>query len=90
VTSQKTLFQKVWDDHVVVEETADTPAVLYIDLHIIHEVTTPQAFALLREKKAGEDALVAVDRSYAERDAILQDGQEVAVMPPVQAGGRAR
>ncbi len=45
----RTLFEKVWADHVVVEETADTPAVLYIDLHLIHEVTTPQAFALLRE-----------------------------------------
>lgn len=32
------------------EETADTPAILYIDLHLIHEVTTPQAFTLLREK----------------------------------------
>ena len=46
----KTLFDKVWDDHVVVPETPDTPAVLYIDLHLIHEVTTPQAFALLRER----------------------------------------
>jgi len=43
------LFEKVWVDHVVVEETADTPAVLYVDLHLIHEVTTPQAFTLLRE-----------------------------------------
>jgi len=43
-----TLFEKVWADHVVVEETADTPAILYIDLHIIHEVTTPQAFSVLR------------------------------------------
>lgn len=46
----RTLFDKVWDEHVVVAETADTPAIIYIDLHIIHEVTTPQAFALLREK----------------------------------------
>ena len=30
--------------------TADTPAVLYIDLHLIHEVTSPQAFAELRER----------------------------------------
>ncbi len=45
-----TLFDKVWNDHVVVAESADTPAILYIDLHIIHEVTTPQAFSLLREK----------------------------------------
>ncbi len=44
----KTLFEKVWDQHVVVPETADTPAVLYIDLHLIHEVTTPQAYATLR------------------------------------------
>jgi len=46
----KTLFDKVWDDHVVVPETADTPAVFYIDLHIIHEVTTPQAFNMLRDE----------------------------------------
>ena len=45
-----TLFEKVWSEHVVVEETADTPAVLYIDLHLIHEVTTPQAFSLLRDQ----------------------------------------
>ncbi len=44
-----TLFEKVWADHVVVPETDETPAVLYIDLHIIHEVTTPQAFSVLRE-----------------------------------------
>jgi 3-isopropylmalate/(R)-2-methylmalate dehydratase large subunit len=50
VSDAKTLFEKVWADHVVVPETADTPAVLYIDLHLIHEVTTPQAFALLRER----------------------------------------
>jgi 3-isopropylmalate/(R)-2-methylmalate dehydratase large subunit len=45
----KTLFEKVWNEHVVVPEDSDTPAVLYIDLHIIHEVTTPQAFTILRE-----------------------------------------
>jgi 3-isopropylmalate/(R)-2-methylmalate dehydratase large subunit len=45
-----TLFDKVWNDHVVAPESVDTPAVLYIDLHLIHEVTTPQAFSLLRHK----------------------------------------
>ena len=45
-----TLFEKVWAEHLVAPETAETPAVLYIDLHLIHEVTTPQAFALLRER----------------------------------------
>lgn len=48
--SGKSLFEKVWDDHVVVAETPNNPAVFYIDLHLIHEVTTPQAFTLLREQ----------------------------------------
>ena len=48
VARPRTLFQKVWDGHVVCPATAETPAVLFIDLHLIHEVTSPQAFALLR------------------------------------------
>jgi 3-isopropylmalate/(R)-2-methylmalate dehydratase large subunit len=46
----KTLYEKVWREHLVVDETDDTPAILYIDLHLIHEVTTPQAFSVLRER----------------------------------------
>lgn len=46
----RTLFEKVWDQHVVRPETPDTPAVLYIDLHLVHEVTSPQAFSVLRER----------------------------------------
>src|SRR2546428_403117 len=46
----RTLFDKVWDAHLVRPETADTPAVLYVDLHLVHEVTSPQAFAMLRER----------------------------------------
>ncbi len=46
----RTLFEKVWDLHVVREQTADTPAVLFIDLHLVHEVTSPQAFSMLRER----------------------------------------
>jgi 3-isopropylmalate/(R)-2-methylmalate dehydratase large subunit len=46
----QSLFEKVWDRHVVVPETADTPAVLYIDLHLTHEVTSPQAFDVLRAR----------------------------------------
>jgi 3-isopropylmalate/(R)-2-methylmalate dehydratase large subunit len=44
-----TLFDKVWAAHEVVAETADAPAVLYIDLHLIHEVTSPQAFGVLKD-----------------------------------------
>jgi len=46
----KTLFQKIWDDHVVTKDYG-VPTILYIDAHILHEVTTPQAFANLRKKK---------------------------------------
>ena len=46
--SARTLFDKVWRAHEVLAETADTPAVLYIDLHLIHEVTSPQAFSMLK------------------------------------------
>lgn len=46
----RTLFEKVWDNHIVRPQTPETPAVLYIDLHLIHEVTSPQAFTLLRER----------------------------------------
>jgi 3-isopropylmalate/(R)-2-methylmalate dehydratase large subunit len=45
----RTLFEKVWDDHVVVQEP-ESPAVLYVDLHLVHEVTSPQAFSGLRER----------------------------------------
>src|SRR5580658_5137182 len=44
----RTLLEKIWDQHEVVPETAETPAVLYIDLHLIHEVTSPQAFTVLK------------------------------------------
>ena len=45
----KTLFQKIWDKHVVTEQDG-APAVLYIDLHLVHEVTSPQAFTGLRQR----------------------------------------
>ncbi len=43
----KTMFEKIWDSHVVHEE-AGQPAILYVDLHLVHEVTSPQAFDGLR------------------------------------------
>jgi 3-isopropylmalate/(R)-2-methylmalate dehydratase large subunit len=46
----KTLVDKIWDDHLVQPETDSTPAVLYADLHLVHEVTSPQAFAELRAR----------------------------------------
>src|SRR6201996_7833904 len=46
-TTPKTLFEKVWEQHIVAEPAGE-PTLLYIDLHLIHEVTSPQAFEGLR------------------------------------------
>jgi len=63
----KTLFDKVWDNHMVVEETQAHPATLYIDLHLIHEVTSPQAFTVLRERglkvRRPDRTLATIDHS---------------------------
>ena len=45
----RTLVEKIWDDHVVAQDEG-APAVLAIDLHLVHEVTSPQAFTGLRER----------------------------------------
>ncbi|MBF0571668.1 MAG: 3-isopropylmalate dehydratase large subunit [Candidatus Omnitrophica bacterium] len=44
------MFEKIWQDHLVRESQGDT-SIIYIDLHLVHEVTSPQAFAALRENK---------------------------------------
>jgi 3-isopropylmalate/(R)-2-methylmalate dehydratase large subunit len=62
--SGRTLFEKIWDDHVV---TGDDPALLYVDLHLVHEVTSPQAFSGLehsgREVRRPDLTLATVDHA---------------------------
>jgi len=70
----KTLFEKVWDSHVVAQQP-DSPAVLYIDLHLVHEVTSPQAFTGLRERRLKvrrpERTLATMDHSIPTLDPSL-------------------
>ena len=67
MNTPRTLLDKLWDAHVVTEASADTPAVIYIDFHLIHEVTSPQAFALLRERglkvRCPEKTLATMDHA---------------------------
>lgn len=49
VSTPLTIFDKIWASHIVAEQP-NSPAVLYIDLHLVHEVTSPQAFTGLRER----------------------------------------
>jgi 3-isopropylmalate/(R)-2-methylmalate dehydratase large subunit len=46
--SARSLFRKVWDAHLVADGGDDAPSLLYVDLHLVHEVTSPQAFEALR------------------------------------------
>ncbi len=70
----KTLFDKIWDAHVVAQEP-DSPAVLYIDLHLVHEVTSPQAFTGLRQRglkvRRPDKTVATVDHSIPTLDPSL-------------------
>jgi 3-isopropylmalate/(R)-2-methylmalate dehydratase large subunit len=72
----KTLFERVWDAHVVREEM-DGPALLYVDLHLIHEVTSPQAFEGLRlagrRVRRPELSLATMDHNVPTRDGPITD-----------------
>ena len=80
--SGKTLYDKLWDSHVVREED-DGTSLIYIDRHLIHEVTSPQAFAGLKEagrlpRRVGSNLAVAdhnvptTDRTKGISDAVSQ------------------
>jgi 3-isopropylmalate/(R)-2-methylmalate dehydratase large subunit len=71
---KKTLFQKVWDAHVVTS-IEQGPDVLYIDRHLIHEVTSPQAFAGLEKRGIGvfrtQNILATADHNVPTKDQHL-------------------
>ena len=70
----RTLYDKIWDDHLI-EEDADGTALIYIDRHIVHEVTSPQAFEGLRltgrKVRAPEKTLLVVDHNVPTTDRHL-------------------
>jgi len=76
-------FEKVWDRHLVTAETADTPAVLYVDLHLIHEVTSPLAFAVLRERglpvRRTDLTLATMDHSTPTRTEQVFGGAPITI-----------
>ena len=77
------MFQKIWEQHEVVPETADTPAVLYVDRHLIHEVTSPQAFTVLRERglklRRPDRTLATIDHSSPTRSDQIFGGVPIAI-----------
>ncbi|MGG1677782.1 3-isopropylmalate dehydratase large subunit [Neobacillus sp. NRS-1170] len=77
----KTLYEKIWEKHVVAEE-ANQPSLLYIDLHLIHEVTSPQAFEGLRSHnrkvRRPDLTLATMDHSIPTTNRSLPIRDEVA------------
>src|SRR3954454_20171764 len=77
----RTLFEKVWDAHVV-SQVPGGPALLYVDLHLVHEVTSPQAFEELRLQRRRlrrpELTVAAVDHNVPPGDRRLPIADELA------------
>ena len=83
-----TLFEKIWKAHEVVPETAETPAVLYIDLHLVHEVTSPQAFSALRSLRL---PVRRTDRTLATMDhSTPTSSDQVFGRVPIKVDAAAR
>jgi 3-isopropylmalate/(R)-2-methylmalate dehydratase large subunit len=82
-TTAQTMFEKVWRRHEVSAQNADTPAVLYIDLHLIHEVTSPQAFSILRERglpvRRVDLTLATMDHSTPTRTEQIFGGAPITI-----------
>lgn len=77
----KTLYEKIWEKHLVVDEK-DQPSVLYIDLHLVHEVTSPQAFEGLRiqnrKVRRPDLTLATMDHSIPTKNRFMPIQDEVA------------
>jgi 3-isopropylmalate/(R)-2-methylmalate dehydratase large subunit len=74
MTAPKTLYDKIWDDHLV-EEAPDGTCLIYVDRHLVHEVTSPQAFEGLRlshrKVRAPQKTLAVVDHNVPTTDRRL-------------------
>ena len=76
MTESRTLFQKIWDSHVVAQEPG-SPAILYVDLHLVHEVTSPQAFTGLRSRglrlRRPDRTVATADHSIPTRGPVVDE-----------------
>ena len=84
----RTLYEKIWDDHVV-ETRDDGTAIIYIDRHLVHEVTSPQAFEALRianrKVRRPELTLAVPDHNLPTTPRIGPDGARLPIADPQSA-----
>ena len=88
----RTIIEKVWDSHVVAEQEG-APCLLYIDFHLVHEVTSPQAFSGLREMgrtvRRAESTFATVDHSTPTTPKSLPIVDQIAATQVEQLGKNA-
>jgi 3-isopropylmalate/(R)-2-methylmalate dehydratase large subunit len=91
--SSKTLFEKIWETHVVAAETDSDAGDLYVDLHLVHEVTSPQAFSELRERglklRRPDRMLATLDHSTPTLPANAANGERPYANDEAEGAGRA-
>ena len=86
MNAPRTLFDKIWDDHVVHDQN-DGTCLIYIDRHLVHEVTSPQAFEGLRlsgrEVHRPEETLAVADHNVptSNRAAGIIEETSCAIKP---------
>ena len=92
-SAPRTLFAKVWDAHVVRQQTSSTPAVLYVDLHLVHEVTSAQAFTELRKRglqvRRPSSTIATMDHSTPTNHGVA-GRRALATLPFSDAAARAQ
>ncbi len=93
MTHPQTLFKKIWNSHVVAQEP-ESPAVLYVDLHLVHEVTSPQAFTGLRRRdlkvRRPDKTVATMDHSIPTHDPSLPILDQMAAKQIQQMEDNAR
>ncbi|ADG97861.1 3-isopropylmalate dehydratase, large subunit [Segniliparus rotundus DSM 44985] len=88
MTAPRTLAQKVWDNHVVARDESGGADLLYIDLHLVHEVTSPQAFDGLRlagRKLRRPDLTIATEDHNVPTDGLLGPIQDPISRAQIEA-----
>jgi 3-isopropylmalate/(R)-2-methylmalate dehydratase large subunit len=83
MTRPRTMFEKVWDAHLVERGAGGAPDVLYVDLHLVHEVTSPQAFSILAERAL---PVRRPDRTLATMDHSTPTWESNQRMPVIDDG----
>lgn len=87
--SPRTLYDKLWSQHLVAQREGE-PALLYIDLHLVHEVTSPQAFDGLRHRglavRRPERTVATLDHSLPTHDRALPIADPIAANRSLRCG----